>query len=102
MCTWRNVVIWRKITGYICTCSELGNQIDNALCPTKKMYSCSIDFTLAFPQADTDVDIFMELPIGVNVPKGEVRKDYVLYLLRNIYGLKQASITYFEYLCGYL
>ena len=44
----------------------------------------------------------MELPIGVDVPKGEVRKDYVLYLLKNLYGLKQASKTYFEHLCGFL
>ena len=67
-----------------------------------KMHSRSIDFTLAFLQADTDVDIFMELPIGVDVPKGKIRKEYVLYLLKNLYGLKQASKTYFEYLCGYL
>ena len=67
-----------------------------------KMHSRSIDFTLACPQADTDVDIFMELPIGVDVPKGEIRKDYVLYLLKNLYGLKQASKTYFEFLCGHL
>ena len=67
-----------------------------------KMHSRSIDFTLAFPQADTDVDIFMELPIGVDVPKGKIRKDYVLYLLKNLYGLKQASKTYFEFLCGHL
>ena len=46
-----------------------------------KMHSPSIDFTLVFPQADTDVDIFVELPIGVDAPNGEVRKDYVLYLL---------------------
>ena len=67
-----------------------------------KMHFRSIDFTLAFPQADTDVDIFMELPIGVDVPNGEIRKDYVLYLLKNLYGLKQASKTYFEYLCSHL
>lgn len=36
-----------------------------------KIHSRSIDFTLAFPQADTDVKIFMELPIGVDVPKGD-------------------------------
>ena len=67
-----------------------------------KMHSRSIEFTLAFLQADTDVDIFMELPIGVDVPKGKIRKDYVLYLLKNLYGLKQASKTYFEFLCGHL
>ena len=62
----------------------------------------SIDFTLVFPQADTDADIFMELPIGVDVPKDETRNDYVLYLLKNLYGLRQSSNTYFEYLCDHL
>ena len=60
----------------------------------KKIHSRSIDFTLSFPQTDTDVDIFMELPKGLDVSKGEIRKDYVLYLLNNLYRLKQASKAY--------
>ena len=52
------------------------------------MYSCSIDFTLVFSQEDTDIDIFMKSPIGVDIPTGERRKDYVLYLLKYFYGLK--------------
>ena len=40
----------------------------------------------------------MELPIGVDVPKGETRKDYVLYLLKNLYELRQASKIYFKHL----
>ena len=35
-----------------------------ALCNIHKLESKSIDFVLAFPQADLDVDIWMELPIG--------------------------------------
>jgi hypothetical protein len=30
----------------------------------KKIHSRSIDFTLAYPQADLDVDIYLELPLG--------------------------------------
>ena len=67
-----------------------------------KIHLRSTDFILAFPQADTDVDIFMELPIGVDVPKDETINDYVVYLLKNLYGLRQASKTYFEYLCDHL
>ena len=59
-----------------------------------KLYTTSIDFTLAFPQADTDVDIYMEIPIGCEVPEG----DFVCHLLKNLYGLKQAARTWFEYL----
>jgi hypothetical protein len=59
-----------------------------------KMYTTSIDFTLAFPQADTDVTIYMEVPIGCEVPEG----DFVCKLIKNLYGLKQAARTWFEYL----
>ena len=66
------------------------------------MHTLIIDFTLAFPQAYIDVDILMELPLGVDVPKGEIRKDYVLFLFKNICGFEQASRTYFDYLCDHL
>ena len=58
------------------------------------LYTTSIDFTLAFPQADADVEIYMEIPLGCEVPEG----DYVCLLLKNLYGLKQAASTWFEYL----
>ena len=59
-----------------------------------QMYTTSIDFTLAFPQAEADVTIYMEVPIGCEVPEG----DYVCKLIKNLYGLKQAARTWFEYL----
>ena len=60
-----------------------------------KLYTTSIDFTLAFPQADADVDIYMEIPLGCEIPEGG---DYVCLLLKNLYGTKQAAKTWFEYL----
>eukprot|EP00957_Ditylum_brightwellii_P054375 4120020-Ditylum_brightwellii.AAC.1 len=51
-----------------------------------------IDFVMAFPQASLDVDIFMELPIGMTVQSGNPR-DYVLRLNKLIYGLKQSSLN---------
>ena len=60
-----------------------------------KHHTRSIDFTLAFPQAETDVTIYMEIPLGCSVPEGG---DYVCLLLKNLYGLKQAAKTWFEYL----
>jgi hypothetical protein len=59
------------------------------------LYTTSIDFTLAFPQADADVEIYMEVPVGCEVPEGG---DYVCLLLKNLYGTKQAAKTWFEYL----
>ena len=57
-----------------------------------QLYTTSIDFTLAFPQADVETTIYMEVPLGCEVPEG----DYVCLLLKNLYGLKQAAKTWFE------
>ena len=59
-----------------------------------KLHTTSVDFVLAFPQADVDVEIFMEIPAGVEVPEG----DYVCKLLKNLYGLRQAAKTWFDHL----
>ena len=56
------------------------------------LYTTSIDFTLAFPQAEVETTIYMEVPLGCHVPEG----DYVCLLLKNLYGLKQAAKTWFE------
>ena len=59
----------------------------------------AIDFVLAFPQATLGPDelIYMEMPAGMDSP-GTDRKQYVLKLRKNLYGLKQAGLNWFEYL----
>jgi hypothetical protein len=55
--------------------------------------SKSIDFVLAFPQADLDVPVYMELPAGINptnVSDGD-RCRYILKLDKSLYSLKQAG-----------
>ena len=37
------------------------------ICKIHKLESRSIDFVLAFPQAELEEDIWMELPLGVSV-----------------------------------
>lgn len=59
--------------------------------------SQAIDFVLAFPQSDLEETIYMDLPIGF-VPESGQRGDYALLLLRNLYGLKQASHNWFQML----
>jgi len=54
-----------------------------------------IDFALAFPQADLEIPVYMELPIGFDAPEGEYRKSYVLRLNKSLYGLKQAGYNWF-------
>jgi len=56
--------------------------------------SRTIDFVLAFPQADLDVPVYMELTIDLAFPVSEGNnKFYVLQLRKSLYGLKQASAT---------
>jgi hypothetical protein len=67
------------------------------LCNIHGLESKSIDFILAFPQADLDVDIWMEPPTGIVVSgKDNKSRAYVLKLKKSLYGLKQASLNWFE------
>ena len=52
---------------------------------------------MAYPQAPIEMDIYMELPQGIETAKGN-SKDHVLKLLNNIYGQKQAGRVWNEYL----
>ena len=61
-----------------------------------KLETKSIDFVLAFPQAELERDVFMELPYGFWY--GEKGK-YVLRLKKNLYGLADASFNWFQKLC---
>ena len=58
------------------------------------LYTTSIDFTLAFPQAEVETTIFIEVPLGCTAPEG----DWIMKLNKNVYGIRQASRTWFEYL----
>ena len=59
--------------------------------------SKSIDFVLASPQADIDIDIWMELP-EVMIPVGDESNCclYILKLNKILYGLKQASHNWYK------
>ena len=56
--------------------------------------SKAINFVLAFPQADLEEDIWMQLPIGFQVDgqsEADYDRHYVLKLNNNLYGLQQGS-----------
>lgn len=59
----------------------------------ENLHNRSIDFVLAFPQADIKVDIYMRLPWGF-VSSGN--DNFVLHLHKNLYGLKDASKTFWD------
>jgi hypothetical protein len=60
-----------------------------------------IDFVMAYPQAPIEMDMYMELPQGIQTKHGN-SKDHVLMLLRNIYGQKQAGRVWNHYLTSKL
>jgi hypothetical protein len=49
-----------------------------------------VDFVMAYPQAPIKMDIYMELPQGIQTKHGN-SKDHVLKLEKNICGQKQAG-----------
>jgi hypothetical protein len=53
----------------------------------------SINFVLAFPQAPLDVDIYMEPPYGFDI---DGKKNFILKLNKNLYGLKNASHNFWN------
>ena len=58
--------------------------------------SRSIVFVLAFPQADLEIPVYMELPMGFQNESDGNRKKYVLCLNKSLYGLRKASNNWFE------
>jgi hypothetical protein len=79
-----------------------------ALCNIHGLKSKSVDFILVFPQADLEVNTWMELPQGIKVDcTPESSRAYVLKLKKSLYGLKQVSLNWFEKLkqglmdCGF-
>ena len=67
-------------------------------------YMQSIDFVLAFPQAPVKTDIYMKPPkvppnfVIPDLPKPQDRYTSVYKLIQNLYGLKDAGKTWFDFL----
>ena len=57
----------------------------------------SLDFVMAYHQANIKTDIFMRVPRGCVIPRASQGRS-VLKLRKNLYGLKDAGRTWHEYL----
>ena len=67
-----------------------------------------IDFVLAFPQAEVRTDVYMQVPEKFRVSEGKLtldetaphpsRQDNVVKLIKNVYGLKDASKTWVDHI----
>jgi hypothetical protein len=66
-----------------------------AIAKIRVLLSKIIDFVLALPQANLEVPVYMELPIGFDAPNSENCKFYVLRLNKSLYGLNQAGYNWF-------
>ena len=60
-----------------------------------EIHSISIDFVLIFTQYKLDVDVFMEIPMVMDID-GAHRVYYLTKLEVSLYGLKQASINWYR------
>ena len=60
----------------------------------EKIDNHCVDFVLAFPQAEIKVYFYMKDPYGFEVPNDG--NHYVLKLRKKIYGLKDASKTFWD------
>jgi hypothetical protein len=58
---------------------------------------CQVIFVMAYPQAPIGMDIYMELPQGIQTAHGN-SKDHVLKLEKNIYSRKQAGHVWNSFL----
>jgi hypothetical protein len=58
---------------------------------------CQVNFVMAYPQAPIKMDIYMELPQGIQTAHGN-SKDHVLELEKTIYGQKQAGRVWNSFL----
>jgi hypothetical protein len=62
----------------------------------KGWHTRQIDFTLAYPQANIECDMYMEIPLGFSFNGS--RKTHVLLLIKNLYGQRQAGRTWQQHL----
>ena len=62
----------------------------------KSWHTWQIDFTLAYPQADVECDLYMDIPRGFQAGNGNNK--HCLQIIKNIYGQKQAGQTWAIYL----
>ena len=57
----------------------------------------SIDFVMAYTQADVKTDVFMQLPSGTTIQGVDPNK-HLLKLHKNLYGLKDGQVTWHEHI----
>ena len=62
-----------------------------AIATANDWVSTQVDYVMAFPQAPSEREVYMEIPRGYDLGEGKSKTDYALLLLGNVYGQKQAA-----------
>ena len=73
-----------------------------SLVVSEKLNMQLMDVVTAYLYGDLDTDIYMSVPVGIDVPKPEQRKAYAVKLRRSLYGLKQSGRMWYNRLREYL
>ena len=66
-------------------------QLALAIGTANNWVSTQVDYVMAFPQAPSEREVYMEIPCGYDLGEGKSKMDYALLLHGNVYGQKQAA-----------
>jgi hypothetical protein len=66
------------------------------LAAIRRWHTRQIDFVLAYPHADIETDLYMEIPKGFELKN--MKEPYCLKLKKNLYGQKQAGRVWNQFL----
>ena len=81
----------------ICSSVKLDRRNDNlSISSIHRLPSISGDFVLAFPQSYIDMDVFIGIPLGMEVDGN--RGKWVISLNKSLYVLNQLSTNWFDLL----
>jgi Reverse transcriptase (RNA-dependent DNA polymerase)/GAG-pre-integrase domain len=56
-----------------------------------------VDFVQVFPQAPVENELYIEIPRGCNIGEKESTREWVLRVINNIYGQKQAGKVWYDH-----
>ena len=88
--------VWRHVLDHLCPCVIVDNSsVRFHHGPVVGVRS--IDFMMAYTQADMKTDIFMQLPAGTTIKEVDPNK-HLLKLQKNLYGLKDSQVTWHEHI----
>jgi Reverse transcriptase (RNA-dependent DNA polymerase) len=97
-CRWEQTKRRYRLQQDICTRHIMDiSKIDINFSNTKKWTTKQLDFVQAFLQAPVEQELYIDIPKGCII-NGKNTKDYVLRVLKNIYGKKQAGKVCYDYL----